>query len=96
MLTYKDRKILLKYLSLIDCGIWISVVGSTDEGSDESKGLSIDNDDLNKSISGNFVGLKGYLSKKLNIETMMKGKENPESFTLFLFLCFFISAYKLK
>ena len=38
-------------------GIWISVIDSADKGSNESKGLSDDNDDLNKSISGNFIDL---------------------------------------
>ena len=34
---------------------------------------------MNKSISGNFrVNLLGYLSKKLIVATMTKGKGNPK------------------
>ena len=81
-------------MPVINCNIWISVTDSTDEGSDESKGLSDGSDDFNKSISGNFVRFSiGYLSKKL-LSLWQKGKEILKASPFFL--CFFNSAYKLK
>ena len=44
-------------LRVTNYGICISVIDSTDEGSDKSKGLSDDSNDLNKSVSGIFFSL---------------------------------------
>ena len=47
--------LLKKKPPVINCGIWISVIDFADKGSDKSKGLLDDDDDLNESVSGNFV-----------------------------------------
>ena len=82
-------------MPVIKCDVWILVKDFSGEGNDESKGLSDDSDDLKKSISDNFDCFSiGYLSNKVIVGTMTKGKVNLE--ILLFFFCFFTSAYKLK
>ena len=77
-------------MPVIKCDVWILVKDFSGEGNDESKGLSDDSDDLNKSISDNFDRFSiGYLSNKVIVGTMTEGKVNPRNFALFFLLFHF-------